>query len=85
MAKYFAFPNFTTPMPGTLREVLDNNMSPRDKISLDGLGVKKVKSGGLSMMLKIGMEVAQYYTVFNHGPPIPHKDLKSQGITIVYQ
>ena len=35
------------------------------------------------MILKTGMEVAQDYTVFNHGPPIPQKDLKSQDRTIV--
>ena len=28
---------------------------------------------GVSMMTKIGMEVYQYYTVLNYGPPIPHK------------
>ena len=37
------------------------------------------------MMLKIGMEVAQYYTVFNYRTPIPQKYLKSQGRTIVDQ
>ena len=45
----------------------------------------KGKRGGLSMMLKTGMEVAQYYTVFNYVPSSPYKDLKSQGRTIVDQ
>ena len=29
--------------------------------------------------------MAQDYTVFNYGPPIPQKDLRSQGRTIVDQ
>ena len=60
-------------------------MGPGDEISLNGLGMTKVKSGGLYIILRKGMEVAQYYTVFNYGPPIPHKDLKSQVRTIVAQ
>ena len=35
------------------------------------------------MMLRIGMEVDQDYTVFNYVPPRPQKDLKSQDRTIV--
>ena len=35
------------------------------------------------MMLKIGMEVPQYYTVFNYGTPRPQKDLNPQYRTIV--
>ena len=35
------------------------------------------------MMMKTGMEVSQYYTVFNCGPPRPQKKLKTQDITIV--
>ena len=85
VAQHFAFPNFTTPTPGTLREVLDNYMAPRDKISLNRLGMTKVKSGGLSMMLKTGMVVDQDYTFFKYGPPHPHKDLKSQVRTTVSQ
>ena len=78
VAKHFLFPNFTTPVPGTLREVLDNDNTPRDKIYLNGLGTTKGKSGGASMMPKIGIKVAQDDTVFNYGPPIPQKDLKYQ-------
>ena len=63
--KHFAFPNFTTPMPGTLREVLENDIAPREKIYLNGLGITKGKSGGLFMMMETGLEVAQDYTVFN--------------------
>ena len=55
VAKQFAFPNFTTPIEGTLREVLYNDISPRDKISLDGWGITKSKSGGLSIFLKTGL------------------------------
>ena len=83
MAKNFAFPNFATPVPGTLKEVLDNDTTPRDKISLNGLEMKKGKYGGASMMLKTGMEVPQDYSFFNYRPPRPQKDLKSQDITIV--
>ena len=42
VAKQSVTPNFTTPIPGILREVLDNEMAPRDKISLNGLGIKNV-------------------------------------------
>ena len=71
LAKYFSSPNFTTPTPGTLREVLDNEISPRDKIYLNGLGITKGNAGGLSMMLKTGLEVAQDYTAFSYVPPSP--------------
>ena len=63
MADIFVFPDFTTPVSGTLREVLDNDTTTRDGISLHGLGMTKGESGGVSMILKIGMEVAQYHTV----------------------
>ena len=43
MANHFALPNFTTPIPGTLMEVLDNDIAPRDKISLNGLVMTKIK------------------------------------------
>ena len=43
----------------------------------------KGTSGGLSMILKTRLEVAQDYTVFNYVPPIPQKDLKSQDIKIL--
>ena len=76
--KHFVFPNFVTPVTGTLRGVLDNETTPRDKIYLNGLGMIKGKSGGASMMLKTGMEVDQYYIVFNYSPPRPQKDLKYQ-------
>ena len=83
MVKHFALPNFTTPVPGMLREVLDNDTTPRYKTPLNGLWTKKGKYGGESMMLKTVMEVAQYYTIFNYGPLIPQKDSKYQDITIV--
>ena len=52
-------------------EVLENETTPIDKISLNGLGMIKGKSRGASMMLKTGMEVDQYYIVFDYGPPRP--------------
>ena len=85
MAKHFPFPKFTAPSPGTLSKVLDNEITPRDKISLNGLGMKKGKAGGLSMMLKTGMEVDQDYTVFKYGPPSPQQVIKSQGRAILAQ
>ena len=52
-------------------------------MSLNGLVTKKVESISVYMMLKIGMEVDQYGTVFNYRPPIPQKYLKFQYRTIV--
>ena len=72
-------------MPETPKEALDNNIAPKYKIYLNGLGMKKVKAGGVSTMLKIGMEAAQDYTNFNYGPPSLQKDLKFQVRKIVSQ
>ena len=83
VAKHFAFTNFITPILGMLREVLDNVIKPREKISFNGLGITKGKYGGLPMRLKTGLEVAQDYTVFNYRPPIPYKDLKYQDRKIM--
>ena len=52
-------PNFTTPAPGTLREILDNDTTERDKSYLNGLNMTKGESGSVSMILKTGTEVAQ--------------------------
>ena len=43
----------------------------------------KGESIGLSMMMKTGMQVFQYYTVFNYVPPRPQKYLKTKDRTIV--
>ena len=69
--------------PETLREFIDNDTTTGYKISIHWLGMTKVKSGGASMMLKTRMGVAQYYTVFNYGPPRPQKELKYQHRTIL--
>ena len=66
-------------------EFLGNKITPRDNIYLNGLVMTKGNAGGLYMMMKTGMEVDQDYTIFNYGPPIPQKDLKSQGRTILAQ
>ena len=66
-------PNFTTPVSGTLREVLDNDTTTRDKIYLNGLGITIDESGGVSVILKTGMEVEKYYTVFNYEPQYHRK------------
>ena len=75
MEKHFELPNFITPVPGTLRDVLDNNTTTRDKSYLNGLGIRKYEPRGVSIMMKTVMEVAQDHTVFDYVPPIPQKDL----------
>ena len=37
----FAFPKFTFPVSGMLREIVDNYITTRDKIYLNGLEMKK--------------------------------------------
>ena len=76
-------PHFTTIVPGTLREIHDNDTTTRDKSYLNGLNMAKGEPGGEYMMLKTFMEVAQYYTVLNYGTPTPQKDLNPQDRTIV--
>ena len=61
------FPNLTPPVSWTLRGVLENDTTKTDKFSLNGLGMTKGESGGVSMMLKTVMEVAQDYSVLNYG------------------
>ena len=73
MAKHYAFPNITTPVSGTLRGFLENDTTTGDKNFLNGLGMTKGESGGVSMIMKTVVEVAQYYTVFNYIPPRPTK------------
>ena len=69
-------PNFATPLPGTLREVLDNDTISRDKISLNGLGVEKCESVGAYIILKTGIEVDQDYTIFQLRTPNTTERLK---------
>ena len=83
LSRQFMLPNLTTPVLVMLRKVLENDTTTKDKIFLNGLGMKKGKSIGTSIMLKTVMEVAQYYTIFNYAPLIPQKDSKYQDITIV--
>ena len=71
VANKFAFPNFTTPVSGTLREFLDKETTAREKPPLNCLGMKKLESGCVSMMLKTGMEVAQDYNFLKYVPPRP--------------
>ena len=40
----FMLPKFADPVPGTLREILDNGTTTRDKIPPNGLGVTKGQS-----------------------------------------
>ena len=40
-AKTFVLPKFTASGQGNLKEVIDNDTTTRDKISLNGLGAKK--------------------------------------------
>ena len=83
MAKHFVFPNFTTPLTGSIRGVLYNDTSTRDKIPINGLGMTKGESVIVYIMLKTGTEVAQDRTFFNKVPSIPQKDVKFQYRTIV--
>ena len=73
-------PKFTIPVTETLREFLDNDTTTRDKITLNGLGMKKDKSISVSVIMKIGTEVAEYCTVLNYRPPIPQKGVGSEDI-----
>ena len=50
--KHFVLPNFIISVSGTLRGVLDNNATTRDKSYLNDLGTKKGEPGGVSMILK---------------------------------
>ena len=52
VAKHSTLPNFTTSTTGTMMEVLDNYITFRDKMPLNGLGTAKFKAGGLSMIMK---------------------------------
>ena len=60
-------------MAGTLREVIYNDTTTRDKIYVNGLVLTKGRYGGVYMMPEKGMGVAQDYNVFNHGPQIKNK------------
>ena len=51
VAKNFALPNFTTPVPGMLRVILDNYTTTREKIYLNVLGMTKGESGGALMII----------------------------------
>ena len=78
-----SFPKFSTPVSGTLREFIDNYTTTRDKIFFSELEVTNVKSGGVSMILKTGIEGAHYYNVFDYVLPIQQKSIKSQGRKIL--
>ena len=64
ISNHIVFHKFTPPVSSTLREILDNDTTTRDKISLKVLGMAKVESGGVFMMMKTVMKVAQGYTIF---------------------
>ena len=83
VANNFSFPNFITAVLGTLRGVLENDTTPRDKIYLTRLGMTEGKYGGASMVMKTGMEFTQDYTAFSYGPPSPYKYLNHQNIAMV--
>ena len=76
-------PNFTAPVSGKLREILDNDTTTRNKPPLKVLEMKKVEYVGVSMMMKIVMKVAHDYTVFSHGTPRPQNNVNSQDRMIV--
>ena len=62
-ANQFLFLNLTTPVSGTLREVIGNNNATREKAYLNGLGMKKGEYGGVSMIPRTGLEVVQDYNI----------------------
>ena len=51
-------------------------------MSLNGLKVTKGQSISVFVMLKTGMEVAEYYTAFNYRPLISQKEAKYKDSTI---
>ena len=51
-ARQFILLNITTPVPGTLMEVIDNAITIIYKTPLNGLGTTKGKSGGAYIILK---------------------------------
>ena len=55
VANFFASPKFSSIAYGTPRGIIDNYTTTRDKISLNGLGMEKGKSGDISMILKTGI------------------------------
>ena len=61
-------PTFTSPVSGTLRDILDNKTTTIDKKTLKGLGATKGEYGGVAVMLEKRMKVAQHYTVFKYNP-----------------
>ena len=66
-----------------LRVVIDNDTATRSKIHLKVLWATKCESGGVAMMRKTGIKVAQDYTIFNHVLQIPYNNVNYQDITIV--
>ena len=68
--KHFVSPKFNTPVTGKLRKVLENDTKNRCKMILNALGNTNGESGGVSMMLKTGIEVDQDYSFFNYETPI---------------
>ena len=66
--KHFVLPKFTASETGTLSEVIDNDTTTRDKMSLNGLNLTKGQAISVYVMPKTGMEVSEYCTVFNYGP-----------------
>ena len=83
VANNFAPHQFTAPGLGTLRRVLDKDTTTRDKIPLNGLGVKKGKPIRVSVMVKKEMEVEEYCTIFNYGTPGPQKYINPKYREIV--
>ena len=83
VSKNIALLKFTAPATGMLRKFIGNDTTTINKFSRAGLGVKKGKCRGVSMMLKTEIEVAQDYTFSNYIPPIPQKYIKSQYRKIV--
>ena len=52
VTNHFVFTKFTTPVSETLRKILDNDTTTRDKIPLKILRATKVESGSVAVMLE---------------------------------
>ena len=50
---------------------------------LNGVGVKKGESVSLSIILRKGMKMVEYFKVFNYRPPIPEIGINTKDRNII--
>ena len=80
--KYFSFPNYTTPVSGTLKEVPENDITTRYKISLNDFVITKDESGGVYTIFKLEWKWLDTI-LFQLHTQRPHKYANPQDRTIV--